>query len=219
MAKSKLKKQYKYIANKIKTTQKAVAAFGDKAKTIANDGLQHAKLILALAIESPTFTQKHGEQLVNEIGLSEFSSNGYKIYAPITQGDMSNPDSMERANAIKYEMYFAEYGAGLGASQAKSSAKGAVALNYVRTQTPRKDGSWTYPLITPELKVNDEGEIREYDYAITNTSEAVNYMYSARVLMSIEMQQAIADCEKAMNGKFKRISEQIRVSTSITRLK
>lgn len=208
MAKSKLKQQYKNIANKIKTTQKAVAAFGDKAKTIANDGLQHAKMILALAVESPTFTQKHGEELVNEIGLSEFSSNGYKIYAPVS-GD----------NEIRYEMYFAEYGAGLGASQAKSSAKGAVALNYVRTQTPHKDGSWTYPLITPELKVNDEGEIKEYTYAITNTSEAVNYMYSARVLMSMEMQQAIADCEKAMNGKFKRISEKIKVSTSITRPK
>lgn len=207
MAKSKIKMQYKRIAKKFKTTQKAVASFADKTKEIAEEGAQYAKMILSLAVESPTFTQKHGKELVNEIGVSQFSSNGYKIYAPIS-GD----------EQIKYEMYFAEYGAGLGASEAKFSATGAVSLNYVPTQI-RDDGTWAYPLLEPVNTVNKKGELKKYYYNITNTSEAVNFMYLARAQMATKMQQAIKDCEKTMKGKFKKISGQIKTSTSITRPK
>lgn len=207
MAKSKIKMQYKRIAKKLKTTQKAVASFADKTKEIAEEGAQYAKMILSLAVESTTFTQKHGKELVNEIGVSQFLSNGYKIYAPIS-GD----------EQIKYEMYFAEYGAGLGASEAKFSATGAVSLNYVPTQI-RDDGTWAYPLLEPVNTVNKKGELKKYYYNITNTSEAVNFMYLARAQMATKMQQAIKDCEKTMKGKFKKISGQIKTSTSITRPK
>ncbi len=207
MEKSKIKMQYKRIAKKLKTTQKAVALFADKAKEIAEEGAQYAKKILSLAIESPTFTQKHGEKLVNEIGVSQFSSNGYKIYAPIS-GD----------EEIKYEMFFAEYGAGLGASEAKFSATGAVSLNYVPTKI-KDDGTWAYPLVEPTKTLNKKGELKTYYYNITNTSEAVNFMYLAREQMAMKMQKAITDCEKTMKGKFIKISGQIKTSTSITRPK
>lgn len=207
MAKSKIKMQYKRIAKKLKTTQKAVALFADKAKEIAEEGAQYAKMILSLAVESPEFTQKHGAELVNEIGVSQFSSNGYKIYAPIS-GD----------EELKYEMYFAEYGAGLGANEAKFSATGAVALNYVPTEI-RDDGTWAYPLVEPQKVVNKKGELKTYYYRITNTSEAVNFMYFARVQMALKMQEAIKNCEKTMKGKFKKISGQIKTSTNITRPK
>lgn len=207
MAKSKIKMQYKRIAKKFKTTQKAVELFANKTKEIAEEGAQYAKMILSLAVESPTFTQKHGAELVNEIGVSQFSSNGYKIYAPIS-GD----------EKIKYEMFFAEYGAGLGANEAKFSATGAVSLNYVPTQI-RDDGTWAYPLLEPVNMVNKKGELKKYYYNITNTSEAVNFMYLARERMAMKMQQAIKDCEKTMKGKFIKISGQIKTSTSITRPK
>lgn len=196
------KQQLRAIAKKLNTTQKAIQELADSTLEIAEKGLEHAKMKLALAVNDPDFTQKYGFSLVDEIAIEQKSIFNYTIYAP-KSGD----------NDIKYNMYFAEYGAGLGASQAERSATGVVELDYVPTRIIKKGefaGYWYYNLLEPEPYVNKEGEVAITMTGFTNTSGAVNFMWSARRLMGIMLQRQIQNCEKKIGAKFK-------VSTKIKR--
>ena len=189
------KQQLRAIAKKLNTTQKAIQELADSTNESANAGLQYAKMKLALAVNDPDFTQKYGYSLVDEIAIEQKSIFNYTIYAP-KSGD----------NDIKYNMYFAEYGAGLGASQAERSAKGVVELDYVPTrviQDGEYQGYWFYNLLQPEPYVNKEGEVEMTTIGFTNTSGAVNFMWSARRLMGIMLQRQIQNCEKKIGAKFK----------------
>lgn len=205
MAKVKIpKQQLRAIAKKLNTTQKAIQELADSTNEIANAGLQHAKMKLALAVNDPDFTQKYGFSLVDEIAIEQKSIFNYTIYAP-KSGD----------NDIKYNMYFAEYGAGLGASQAERSATGVVKLDYVPTRIIKKGefaGYWYYNLLEPEPYVNKEGEVAITMTGFTNTSKAVNYMWSARRLMGNLLQRQIQNCEKKIGAKFK-VSTRIKRPT------
>lgn len=196
--------QKRAIAKKLNTTQKAIQELADSTLEIAEKGLEHAKMKLALAVNDPDFTQKYGFSLVDEIAIEQKSVFNYIVYAP-KSGD----------NDIKYNMYFAEYGAGLGASQAERSAKGVVELNYVPTrviQDGEYQGYWFYNLLQPEPYVNKEGEVAITMTGFTNTSGAVNFMWSARRLMGIMLQRQIQNCEKKIGAKFK-VSTRIKRPT------
>lgn len=198
------KQQLRAIAKKLNTTQKAIQELADSTLEIAEKGLEHAKMKLALAVNYPDFTQKYGFSLVDEIAIEQKSIFNYTIYAP-KSGD----------NDIKYNMYFAEYGAGLGASQAERSAKGVVELNYVPTrviQDGEYQGYWFYNLLQPEPYVNKEGEVAITMTGFTNTSKAVNFMWSARRLMGIMLKRQIQNCEKKIGAKFK-VSTRIKRPT------
>lgn len=198
------KQQLRAIAKKLNTTQKAIQELADSTNEIANAGLQYAKMKLALAVNDPDFTQKYGFSLVDEIAIEQKSVFNYIVYAP-KSGD----------NDIKYNMYFAEYGAGLGASQAERSAKGVVELNYVPTRVIKEGdfaGYWYYNLLEPEPYVNKEGEVAMTMIGFTNTSGAVNFMWSARRLMGIMLQRQIQNCEKKIGAKFK-VSTRIKRPT------
>lgn len=198
------KQQLRAIAKKLNTTQKAIQELADSTNEIANAGLQYAKMKLALAVNDPDFTQKYGYSLVDEIAIEQKSIFNYTIYAP-KSGD----------NDIKYNMYFAEYGAGLGASQAERSATGVVELNYVPTrviQDGKYQGYWFYHLLQPEPYVNKEGEVAITMTGFTNTSKAVNYMWSARRLMGNLLKEQIQKCEKKIGAKFK-VSTRIKRPT------
>lgn len=207
MAKSKLRQQKERIRKRINATISGIDRLQKSTASIAQAGCNKAKEVLAAAIYSPDFTQKHEQLLVNEIGVSEFSATGYKVYAPITQGD----------NNLAYEMYFAEYGAGLGASMAKSTPKGVTELVYIPT-TEHYDGYWFYPFFpkdVPKEIIKKNGEPALSTHGFTNTSIAVNYMWSARQEMKRLLNQEIENCQKKTKIKFKRLSPY----TSITRPK
>lgn len=196
--------QKRAIAKKFNTTQKAIQELADSTNEIANAGLQYAKMKLALAVNDPDFTQKYGFSLVDEIAIEQKSIFNYTIYAP-KSGD----------NDIKYNMYFAEYGAGLGASQAERSATGVVELDYVPTRIIKEGefaGYWYYNLLEPEAYVNKEGEVEMTTIGFTNISGAVNFMWSARRLMGIMLQRQIQKCEKKIGAKFK-VSTRIKRPT------
>ena len=198
------KQQLRAIAKKLNTTQKAIQELADSTNEIANAGLQYAKMKLALAVNDPDFTQKYGYSLVDEIAIEQKSIFNYTIYAP-KSGD----------NDIKYNMYFAEYGAGLGASQAERSATGVVELDYVPTRIIKEGefaGYWFYNLLEPEPYVNKEGEVAITMTGFTNTSKAVNYMWSARRLMGNLLKEQIQKCEKKIGAKFK-VSTRIKRPT------
>lgn len=193
MAKSKIKAQARKARKKVELTIKAIEFLSNQVQPIAEKGKERAQLKLAVALTDPTFTQKHESELVSEIGVKRVQSGkevGYQVYAPVS-GD----------NEIKYEMYFAEYGAGLGAQEAEHKP-GAVKLNYTPTKVS-SSGYWTYRLVHPVIRVDTLGRRRKRNYRVTNTSKAVNYMWSARKLMSAELKLAVANCESKMGFKFK----------------
>lgn len=202
----KFKVRKTQISKKLDKIIKALDKFEQTPEQIAQEGLQTAQINLAVSVDTPEFTQKHGMSLVDEIGVRQVSEHKYEVYAPVTQGD----------NEIAYEMYFAEYGAGLGASMAKNIPTGATELVYIPTQN-RSDGYWWYPYVEPKEVVNKKGETIMASHGFTNTSIAVNYMWSARQTMKFALNREIAKCEKLMKIKFNRTSAFFK--TSITRPK
>lgn len=190
MARSKIRSQKQKIQRRIRMTQKQLKALEEKAKDIAETGKTAAQTKLAMAIGESDFTQKHGSQLVDEIGVKKTNKNAYVVYAPIT-----------RDNEIKYEMYFAEYGAGLGADTAEHKPGGAIKLDYTPTGNATALG-WNYP-VEPYVRIDKLGRKREKHYKFTNTSKAVAYMWTARQVMKTRMKEEITACEKKMGFKFK----------------
>lgn len=209
--KSAVKTQANNIVKKSnRIINKALNKLQASSEMIANEGLQMAQATLVAAASSHDFTQKHGEMLMNEIGIQKISKNGYKVYAPVS-GDNE---------IIKYEMYFAEYGAGLGASEAKSTPTGVAAYNYIPQfviQEGEHAGYWFYPLLEPRPYVNKEGELKISSKGFTNTSVAANYMWAARQAMKTTLNQKIAETEKEIGKGFKKPS--FKFKTNITRPK
>ena len=205
--KATLKQQRARVSRKINATINAVTRLQKSTLKIAEEGQSVAKQTLASAISSPDFTQKHEIELVKEIGISEFSANGYQVYAPVS-GD----------NEIRNEMYFAEYGAGLGASEAMSTPTGVAGYNYIPKYiigSGEKAGYWFYPLLEPRPYVNKEGDLKMSSKGFTNTSVAANYMWAAREKMKQLLNAEISQCSKKIGVKFKRLSP----TTNITRPK
>lgn len=197
MAKSKVKKQAKKIQKRIAFTQKQLARLEAKAKDIAEEGKAAAQTKLAMAIGDAGFTQKHGSSLVDEIGVKKAGKSAYAVYAPIT-GD----------NEIKYEMYFAEYGAGVGADTAEHKPTNLVKLDYKTTNATAH--GWNYP-VEPYIRIDKLGRKRVKRYKFTNTSKAVGYMWTARQTMKIKLKDALKKFEKKARVKL--------YKTSITRPK
>lgn len=208
--KSNVKTQANNIVKKSnKIINKALNKLQASSEIIAKDGLEMAQATLIAAVSSPDFTQKHGEMLINEIGIQKISKNGYQVYAPVS-GD----------NEIRNEMYFAEYGAGLGASEAKSTPTGVAAYNYVPTTVIKKGdyaGYWFYPLLEPRPYVNKKGELKISSKGFTNTNVAANYMWAARQAMKTTLKQKIAETEEEIGKGFKKPS--FKFKTNITRPK
>lgn len=187
MAKGTMRSQYAKLAQKIKVKSDKIQEFVDKVpREIANEGLDIAKQKLTVAISNPFFTQKHEYALVDEIGLRQSTprrktnikqGNAYTLYAPVS-GDRD----------IAYEMYFAEYGAGIGAASAKFKPTTFAKLHYIPTKV-LANGYWYYRLINPIIKKDKSGRNRQKNYNYVNTSIPVNYMWAARIRMSFLLNQ------------------------------
>lgn len=144
-----------------------------KTEEIANLGLQTAQTTLGLAtLDKNMFTQKHRAQLVSQITMNNGEKeNSYVISA----GANATPE-------IKYELYYAEYGAGLGAlPDAPPSPyipKGKV------IKSGEFQGYWFYKKLYPDEK------------GFTNTSMAVEYMRGSKLLAREELKKANIELSK-----------------------
>lgn len=180
-------------------------------KEIAEKCVETAKDTLSLTITNPDFTQKHEFDLVNEIGYLKTAPNEYSIIAPLS----NNPE-------IELEMYYAEYGAGIGTSKERSIRP---KTNYVRTGGTTKKGGetfkppsgyWFYPLIGKEwveYKVDKLGRPRRkvHDrWGYTNTSEPANYMFEARETAKKEFKKLGEKVEQRIKTNIKRYKPNIK---------
>lgn len=172
---------------------------------ISKKSLDEAKNALLMTVSNKNFTQKHEYSLVNEIGLEKVSNSQYKIVAPIS-------NDLE----IKYEMYFAEYGAGVGSSSARSIRPRS---GYVRTQSMGNatlkyghslKGYWYYPLLNKEwveYKTDKLGRPRKKvhgRWGYTNTSTPANYMWTAREVARKEFRLLGEKIEQRIKTDIKR---------------
>ena len=193
---------------------------------ISRYGRQVAKTTLMLGSTNANtadleFMQKHGQSLAFEIGLVQTSPNTYEIVAP-----------MSGKEDIAYEMYFAEYGAGLGSKMATKN----VARTYDSSKTPPLQdlrpksgyvrsptlgnatlkygyslGDWwyyrTFNMEHTEDKIDKLGRPRKKVHSrwrFTNTSEPINYMYNAREEMRKELHKLTVKLKTKIRTKIKR---------------
>ena len=168
----------KNISKKIQSIIDELDGLDKEIAQVAQKGLETAKQTLSEKVTDNKFTQKYGILLVNEIGLIETAKNQYQIVAP-----MSNDPE------LAYQMYFAEYGAGIGAYE-DSERFLRPTSGYVATRV-NKDGYWWYYDLTVKVKR-------------TNTSIAVGYMKSARKLMTKEMKNLSKRLKTKIHTRIKR---------------
>lgn len=146
-------------------------------KAIEKAALEGAKAAQNLIIDASSemdggvagagaFTQKHGEELANYINVYK-DGNRFRIVA----GEGAPEE-------IKYELYFAEYGAGISTDYKRGGDSGYVPKpNHTIHNGGEWDGYWTYSLPDGEALGND-GEM--HDYGFTNQSIPLHYMDTAR---------------------------------------
>ena len=165
MARSKFSKKLNNIVKIIDGVEVRVKDIAERAKNIAIDTLSNAEY------DNMDFTQKHGGvALANEIQLIENKEGSYTIVA----GATAPPE-------IKYEFYFAEYGAGIDATHSLvgSGYQEVGGNRYTLGEDARfhKDVNgeyWWYPSENIGDKVG-----RKFGQ-FTNTSTPIHYMEEAR---------------------------------------
>ena len=153
----------KNVTKTINEIIKTVKGLDKEVAEIAKKGLETAKSTLSYVAPIPNFTQKHRRLLVEEIGLIQTAPNEYKIVAPLSGN-----------TEIAYEMYYAEYGAGIGAMNNLDKSSRPISAYTPHYQTMDEEGYWKYY----EL----DGTVSK-----VNTSEPANYMYMARKRIRKEM--------------------------------
>lgn len=172
----------KNISSKIDKIIKELKGVNQEIAKIAKEGIDEAQRTLASATFNENFTQKYGMQLIDEIGLVETSPNSYRIVAPIS-GD----------EEMALQMYYAEYGAGVGANN--SLDKSPRAISGYKAQWTSKYGYWSYKTL--------QGKWHR-----VNTSEPANYMFRARNLMRLKMKQLKIRLQTRVRTTIQRISRQ-----------
>lgn len=159
----------KTVQSSIAKLQKVINAIKEDVPKITNtlalEGEETAKNLLDIATANTDFTQKHRRQLVSEIQKTEGeTANSYVISA----GAFASPE-------IKYELYYAEYGAGIGA------LPDAPPSPYIPKNKVIKSGDfqgyWFYKKIYPEEK------------GFTNTSIPVEFMRLSKELTREKLRQ------------------------------
>lgn len=176
---------FKNLSRKLEDIQKEIQKTEEDIKKIAQDGKEKAQETLAEAIGDDNFTQKAGGLLVDEIGVVKVSNREYQIVAPMSgnvtvfynytyKGHITSKrgQTMQSYYNLPLQMYFAEYGAGIGSSPQRAiRATSGYTAKYVR-----KDGKWSYA----DLKGIHQ---------VVKTSKAVGYMSSARKQMKEDLKE------------------------------
>lgn len=140
--------------------EKVQTSLDNTIRKVANLGLQTAKTTL----RNTNHTQKFGDDLVNEIGVSH-QNRLSRIFTPITQNQ-----------EMIAHMAYAEFGAGLTTEPTNQYFEAPP-------QRDKKGKTWTY-YTTPLDKNPDKHRSRKGgEFARTNKSEPARFMYNARVTM------------------------------------
>ena len=177
---------------KFDNIQKQIKDFGQKVEEIANESAQVARNIIIVEGKAPTsddsdFTQKHGEALANYIESCSVSPSSFKWEI------VAGADADEE---IRYELFYANYGAGIMASSISRS----VSSGYVPHAT-QKNGFWYYKL--------DDGAV----YYRTGGANAGKTAKSGRTNRSVPllyMQQARNYAKSELGRKANLLKTSIR---------
>lgn len=159
--------------SKFDAVQKQIKDFSKKVERVAEDAAQTARNVILAEGKAPTsnlddFTQKHGVELADyiEVNKSTESTNRWEI----TAGAFADEE-------IKYELYYANYGAGiLTAPLSKTAFSG-----YIPHAT-QKNGFWYYNLLPGQTVIKTEGAHagQPTNVGRTNRSMPLLYMQEAR---------------------------------------
>lgn len=140
-----------------KPIKQEIAKISKQIETIALFSVFVAQNTLKdVATTDHHFTQKHGAELITYINLKQEKENVYKVVAG------ENAD-----NEIRYELFYAEYGAGIDAT-----APPFGDYPYLSKGAANKYGFWYYPLVEPTITGKK--------YASTKRSTPAKYMQTAR---------------------------------------
>lgn len=160
----------------------------EKLKAIAEVSVQVAKNTLVVGTANPNFTQKHGADLEQYIELKEGANKGeYKIVA-----------GENASNEIKYELYYAEYGAG------QEKIPSPIYNPYTPKGKANASGFWYYRLLTPMTYIDEDGEVKITNYNYTNTSVPIQYMATARTVATELTKQLKINTRKKLKTSIKR---------------
>ncbi len=154
MKKSKVSKRFNWLNKDTSIVEKAIKKSLDE---LSQDVLEVAKNVLRIDSSDPEFTQKHGAILAEYLSVQKDGNT--RVIAPIEYA----------SEEILWELYFAEYGAGLGTSH-NILGSNSNYINYGKHILINGIDHWFYP-------TNPIGD--EYD--LTPTSTALGYMLEARM--------------------------------------
>lgn len=169
-----IKRKIDNILDKLDKLPKEVEKVAEKALETAKNTLEKGA---SVGVKGG-FTQKYGKLLADEIGLVAKGEYGYQIVAPMS----GNPE-------IAYQMYFAEYGAGVDASPERS--KGFILSSGYTAKYVHKDGYWTYKDLA--------GDIQK-----VNTSIPIGYMASARKEIKKGFKNLSVEIKNTIHTRIKR---------------
>ena len=185
----RLRVQYARVLSSIDEIEKKFKI--EFAKGLVDIGKQ-AVDIAKQTLKSTDHTQKYGDALVNEIG-GDLTQFGFLIKAPY----LNNTDEMRK------QMYFAEYGAGIGSTYKKDNIHGGAKWGYYTTKldkSPRlyrrdlTSGSSlnSYKFMRNSNAVDGRPRGANIWVGITNRSKPASYMKAARKFVKENAANAIA---------------------------
>ena len=175
------------MAKKIKEeVANAINNIHKKIKDIADISCSIAQSTIIVGSQNPKFTQKHGAELANYIQVQQDNVGNCKIIA----GENADDE-------IRYELFYAEYGAGKDAEEAPFYNP------YIPLGRANDKGYWYYRLLQQETYIkNNKTHYR--NYKSTNTSIPLHYMKTAREFAKISMQDLKTAAKKTIKTSIKR---------------
>lgn len=164
MARNKLIARLQKVAAEV---DKQIKQVDTNIEEIANDALFIAQSTIEIGSLDKRFTQKHGAELAQYIELKKQKNGNYQLIA----GENATDE-------IRYELYYAEYGAGLDGRSTN------IPSNYTPHGGTRYFKShpeiWVYPLAYTHYVVTPKGKDGKKNYGMTDTSIPLGYMQTAR---------------------------------------
>lgn len=176
MAKKQLTKEVENAINKIKKDIKALA---DISSFIAQS-------TIIVGSKDKKFTQKHGAELANYIEVKQDNAGNCKIVAGENASD-----------EIRYELYYAEYGAG------KNAEESSIYNPYTPMGAINKYGYWYYRLLQTESYIKNN-KIHYRNYKSTNTSIPLHYMKTAKDFTKEQFKNLKLTAKRTLKTSIKR---------------
>ena len=166
--------------------EKAIKEIQENIKNIANVSSTIAQSTIIVGSQDKKFTQKHGAELANYIEVKQDNVGNCKIVAGENASD-----------EIRYELLYAEYGAGRNAEEPPFFNP------YIPIGAINKYGYWYYRLLRTESYIKNN-KIHFRNYKSTNTSIPLHYMKTAREVAKLAMQDLKTTAKHKIKTSIKR---------------